>query len=108
MELTHRVCLVTGANRGIGLAVSVALARAGAHVVLVGRDETRLSAALSEVRRTAGNDRGEYLVANGFGRLVIETLRVNPKVLGGLTEPQIVGIALIVGGSAAWLYLPKG
>jgi phosphatidylglycerol:prolipoprotein diacylglycerol transferase len=47
---------------------------------------------------------GEYLVANGFGRLVIETLRVNPKVLSGLTEPQIVGIALIIGGSAAWLY----
>jgi phosphatidylglycerol---prolipoprotein diacylglyceryl transferase len=47
---------------------------------------------------------GEYLVANGLGRLVIETLRVNPRVLGGLTEPQIVGLALIVGGSAAWLY----
>jgi phosphatidylglycerol:prolipoprotein diacylglycerol transferase len=47
---------------------------------------------------------GEYLVANGLGRLVIETLRVNPKVLGGLTEPQIVGLALIATGSAAWLY----
>jgi phosphatidylglycerol---prolipoprotein diacylglyceryl transferase len=47
---------------------------------------------------------GEYMVANGFGRLVIETLRVNPRVLGGLTEPQIVGLALIAGGSAAWLY----
>jgi phosphatidylglycerol:prolipoprotein diacylglycerol transferase len=47
---------------------------------------------------------GEYLVANGLGRLVIEALRVNPKVLAGLTEPQIVGIALIAGGSAAWLY----
>jgi prolipoprotein diacylglyceryltransferase len=47
---------------------------------------------------------GEYLVANGLGRLAIETLRVNPRVLAGLTEPQIVGIALIVGGSASWLY----
>jgi phosphatidylglycerol:prolipoprotein diacylglycerol transferase len=47
---------------------------------------------------------GEYLVANGLGRLVIENLRVNPKVLLGLTEPQIVGIALIAGGSASWLY----
>jgi phosphatidylglycerol:prolipoprotein diacylglycerol transferase len=47
---------------------------------------------------------GEYLIANGLGRLVIETLRVNPKVLAGLTEPQIVGITLIAGGSAAWLY----
>jgi phosphatidylglycerol:prolipoprotein diacylglycerol transferase len=47
---------------------------------------------------------GEYLVANGLGRFAIEMLRVNPKVLGGLTEPQIVGIALILGGSASWLY----
>ena len=47
---------------------------------------------------------GEYLVANGLGRLAIETLRVNPRVLAGLTEPQIVGIALILGGSASWLY----
>jgi phosphatidylglycerol:prolipoprotein diacylglycerol transferase len=47
---------------------------------------------------------GEYLVANGLGRLVIENLRVNPKVLAGMTEPQIVGIALILGGSASWLY----
>jgi phosphatidylglycerol:prolipoprotein diacylglycerol transferase len=47
---------------------------------------------------------GEYLVANGLGRLFIESLRVNPQVLFGLTEPQIVGIALILGGSASWLY----
>jgi phosphatidylglycerol---prolipoprotein diacylglyceryl transferase len=47
---------------------------------------------------------GEYLIANGLGRLVIESLRVNPKVLAGLTEPQIVGIALILGGSTSWLY----
>src|SRR5258705_3045202 len=47
---------------------------------------------------------GEYLFANGLGRIAIEMLRVNPRVLAGLTEPQIVGLALIVGGSASWLY----
>src|SRR6185436_11281996 len=47
---------------------------------------------------------GEYLVANGIGRLAIETLRVNPRVFAGLTEPQIVGLCLIAGGGAAWLY----
>ena len=47
---------------------------------------------------------GEYLVANGLGRLVIETLRVNPRVFAGLTEPQIVGLVLIAAGSASWLY----
>lgn len=47
---------------------------------------------------------GEYLALNGLGRLWIETLRVNPKVAWGLTEPQIVGIALILIGGSAWLY----
>jgi phosphatidylglycerol:prolipoprotein diacylglycerol transferase len=47
---------------------------------------------------------GEYLMLNGLGRIVIETLRVNPRVALGLTEPQFVGAGLIVVGGAAWLY----
>jgi phosphatidylglycerol:prolipoprotein diacylglycerol transferase len=50
---------------------------------------------------------GEYLAANGLGRLVIENLRVNPKVLFGLSEPQIVGILLMVGGVTAWLWFAR-
>ncbi len=47
---------------------------------------------------------GEYIALNGFGRIFIEMLRVNPKVAFGLTEPQIVGLALIVVGVSSWLY----
>jgi phosphatidylglycerol:prolipoprotein diacylglycerol transferase len=47
---------------------------------------------------------GEYLVANGLGRLVIESWRVNPKVALGLTEPQWIGLGLIVAGGSSWLY----
>jgi phosphatidylglycerol:prolipoprotein diacylglycerol transferase len=47
---------------------------------------------------------GEYLALNGLGRLVIEHWRVNPPVLFGLTEPQIIGIGLIVLGMGGWLY----
>ncbi len=50
---------------------------------------------------------GEYIAANGLGRLVIENLRVNPKVLFGLTEPQIVGICLIVIGVSSWLWFAR-
>jgi phosphatidylglycerol:prolipoprotein diacylglycerol transferase len=48
---------------------------------------------------------GEYLALNGIGRIFIEALRVNPKVALGLTEPQFVGIALIIIGVSSWLYL---
>ena len=50
---------------------------------------------------------GEYLAANGLGRIFIEVLRVNPKVAIGLTEPQIVGVALILVGMASWLYFQR-
>jgi phosphatidylglycerol:prolipoprotein diacylglycerol transferase len=47
---------------------------------------------------------GEYLAFNGFGRIFIEQLRVNPKVALGLTEPQWIGIALVLVGVATTLY----
>ncbi|MCZ6569691.1 MAG: prolipoprotein diacylglyceryl transferase [Deltaproteobacteria bacterium] len=50
---------------------------------------------------------GEYLAANGCGRIFIEMLRVNPKVAFGLTEPQIVGVALLVLGGGSWLYFRR-
>lgn len=47
---------------------------------------------------------GEYIALNGLGRLVIEHWRVNPRVALGLTEPQWIGIALVVLGMTGWLY----
>ena len=41
-ELAGKIALVTGATRGIGRACAVALARAGAHVVAVGRTQGAL------------------------------------------------------------------
>lgn len=43
-SLTDQVILVTGASRGLGWAMAQALAAAGAHVVLNGRDADRLQA----------------------------------------------------------------
>ena len=44
-DLTGRTALVTGSGQGIGLAIAEGLGKAGAHVVLNGRDETKLEAA---------------------------------------------------------------
>ena len=50
-----QVALVTGASRGIGAATAEALARAGAHVVLTGRDTKRLEEVEERIFQAGGN-----------------------------------------------------
>jgi NAD(P)-dependent dehydrogenase (short-subunit alcohol dehydrogenase family) len=54
MWLAGRVALVTGASRGIGGATAVALAAAGAHVVLAARDRAALDRVADRIRETGG------------------------------------------------------
>lgn len=48
-DQTTRVCVVTGANSGLGLATTRALARRGAHVVLAVRDEAKGRRAAADI-----------------------------------------------------------
>lgn len=49
-SLSGRIALVTGASRGLGLAMAEALARHGAHVVINGRQADTLDAAAAPLR----------------------------------------------------------
>ena len=53
VDLAGRVCVVTGANSGIGLEVASQLAALGASVVLVGRSAERLESARARVAAVA-------------------------------------------------------
>src|SRR6185503_4780380 len=55
-DLSGKVCLVTGANSGIGRVTALELAKAGAHVVLACRSEERAKPVLEELRREARHD----------------------------------------------------
>ena len=62
--MLRRVCLITGANRGLGLATSIGLARLGATVLMLCRDAGRGARALETVRRDSGNENVKLVVAD--------------------------------------------
>jgi NAD(P)-dependent dehydrogenase (short-subunit alcohol dehydrogenase family) len=51
--MKDRICVITGATSGIGLEAAERLARAGARLVLIGRDERRGAAALARLKARA-------------------------------------------------------
>src|ERR1700745_2168128 len=52
--LAGRVAVVTGASRGIGAATAVAVAAAGAHVVLAARDAQALDGVAGRIKDAGG------------------------------------------------------
>ena len=53
-QMEDQVVLITGGNRGIGLAMARRLAREGASVIITGRDEEALHHAVVELKREGG------------------------------------------------------
>lgn len=56
--------MVTGANSGIGKAAAAALAKMGAHVVMVARSRERGASAQEEIKRESGNEQIDLLLAD--------------------------------------------
>jgi NAD(P)-dependent dehydrogenase (short-subunit alcohol dehydrogenase family) len=53
-QLEGRIALITGANRGIGLAIAKEYAREGAQCILAGRNRAALDKVVTEINATGG------------------------------------------------------
>jgi NAD(P)-dependent dehydrogenase (short-subunit alcohol dehydrogenase family) len=117
--LSNRIALVTGASRGIGAATALALAKAGAHVVAVGRTVGGLEELDDQIRAvgggatlvpldltdTAGIARLAAALEQRYGRL--DVLVGNAAIAGPSSpldhvEPKAWDAVLAVNLSANW------
>ena len=55
LQLADKIALVSGSTKGIGLAIATGLAREGANVIINGRSEESIDAALAKIRETLPN-----------------------------------------------------
>jgi NAD(P)-dependent dehydrogenase (short-subunit alcohol dehydrogenase family) len=72
-SLPGKTALITGASKGLGKAMALALAEAGAGVVLVSRDEEKLQAAAEQIRGAGG--RAEVFVTDVTDEAQVAKLR---------------------------------
>ncbi len=82
-SIAGKTVVITGATRGVGEAAAIALAKLGAHLVLVGRDAERGEASLAKVK-AAGDPRATLLLADLSSlaevRRLAEQLRQLPRI----------------------------
>src|SRR3990167_6157395 len=62
--MTEKICLVTGANSGIGKEIALSLATAGVHVIMVCRNAIKGKAALEEIEAKSGSNAIDLLIAD--------------------------------------------
>ncbi|HYW04286.1 MAG TPA: SDR family oxidoreductase [Gammaproteobacteria bacterium] len=82
-DLTGKVALLTGASRGMGLAMAQGLAAHGATVVISSRKQEHLDAAAEEINRTCGAQRAHAVAANAGRKGELEALVGKAREIAG-------------------------
>jgi NAD(P)-dependent dehydrogenase (short-subunit alcohol dehydrogenase family) len=85
-NLSNKIALITGASKGLGKAMALALSAAGATVALVSRDASKLSAVQSEISSAGG--KAEVFVADVASEAQVD--RLEGEVSARLGKVQIL------------------
>ena len=72
--MSGKMCIVTGANSGIGKETALGLAQMGARVVMVCRNAEKGKAALEEIRRESGSSQVDLLIADMSSQASVRAL----------------------------------
>ena len=64
VDMTGKVCLITGGNSGIGKATALALAKLNASVVIVSRNKDKGEATIIEIKSKSGNRNVDAMTAD--------------------------------------------
>ena len=64
MDLNNKLCVITGANSGIGKAAAMRLAEGGAFVMMICRNEEKARSAREEIVSKTGNNGVEVIIAD--------------------------------------------
>ena len=64
LQLVNKIALVSGSTAGIGLAIATTLAQEGATVIVNGRTQERVNAAVDQIKQTAPNAKLQGVTAD--------------------------------------------
>lgn len=84
LQLSGKLALVTGSTTGIGFAIAKALAAEGAEVVVNGRTESRVAAAIANLRQSLPNAQFRPLAAD------LGTASGVARAVAALPDPDIL------------------
>src|SRR5712692_6038491 len=73
-SMSGKICIVTGANSGIGKETALGLAQMGARVVMACRNAEKGIAALEEIRRESGSSQVDLLIADMSSQASVRVL----------------------------------
>ena len=76
-SMQGKVCIVTGANSGIGKATALGLAQMGATVIMISRDQAKGEEAQHEIKEKSGNDAVHLMLADLSSQASIRQLAEN-------------------------------